>query len=103
MKTATLALLALLLARPAMAASEMTAGDLYSLCTSADDLTSCNFYIFGVRSLYSRRGPEALLETRRKRRSEHEQRADCEKQENPPAHHEQGAVVWLVVHVKVSK
>ena len=66
MKTATLALLALLLARPAMAASEMTAGDLYSLCTSADDLTSCNFYIFGVRSLYNRWGPEALLETRRK-------------------------------------
>ena len=50
MKTATLALLALLLARPAMAASEMTAGDLYSLCTSADesDLSACNFYIFGV-------------------------------------------------------
>jgi hypothetical protein len=50
MKTATLALLALLLASPAKADNEMTAGDLYSLCTSADenDLTSCRFYVFGV-------------------------------------------------------
>jgi Rap1a immunity proteins len=50
MKTATLALLALLLASPANAASEMKAGDLYSLCTSADEgnLTACNFYVFGV-------------------------------------------------------
>ena len=50
MKTATLALLALLLASPAKADNEMTAGDLYSLCTSADenDLTACRFYVFGV-------------------------------------------------------
>jgi hypothetical protein len=50
MKTATLALLALLLASPANAASEMKAGDLYLLCTSADEgnLTACNFYVFGV-------------------------------------------------------
>ena len=52
MKTAMLALLALLLASPApaRAGNEMTAGDLYSLCTSADenDLTSCRFYVFGV-------------------------------------------------------
>src|SRR5215813_9566627 len=50
MKTATLALLVLLLASPARADNEMTAGDLYSLCTSADedDLTSCRFYVFGV-------------------------------------------------------
>ena len=50
MKNATLAILALLLARPAMAAREMTAGDLYSLCTSADesDLSACNFYVFGA-------------------------------------------------------
>jgi len=50
MKTAALALLALLLAGPAKAASEMTAGDLYSLCASADenDLTACRFYVFGV-------------------------------------------------------
>ena len=43
-------LLALLIASPAKAASEMTAGDLYSLCTSADesDLSACNFYVFGV-------------------------------------------------------
>ena len=50
MKTATLALHALMLAGPARADNEMTAGDLYSLCTSADknDLTSCRFYVFGV-------------------------------------------------------
>jgi hypothetical protein len=50
MKPATLALLALLLAGPAKAVSEMTAGDLYSLCASADenDLTACRFYVFGV-------------------------------------------------------
>ena len=50
MKTATLALLALLLATPAKAATEMTACDLYSLCTSADEsnLTACNFYVIGV-------------------------------------------------------
>ena len=50
MKNAMLALLALLLASPAKAASEMTAGDLYSLCASADesDLSACNFYVFGV-------------------------------------------------------
>ena len=50
MKTATLALLVLLLASPARADNEMTAGDLYSLYTSADenDLTSCRFYVFGV-------------------------------------------------------
>jgi Rap1a immunity proteins len=43
-------LLALLIASPARADNEMTAGDLYSLCTSADenDLTSCRFYVFGV-------------------------------------------------------
>ena len=50
MKNAAPALLALLIAGPAMAASEMTAGDLYSLCASADenDLTACRFYVFGV-------------------------------------------------------
>jgi len=50
MKTAMLALLALSLASPARADNEMTAGHLYSLCTSADedDLTSCRFYVFGV-------------------------------------------------------
>jgi hypothetical protein len=50
MKAATLALLALLLASSARAVNEMTAGDLYLLCTSADenDLTSCRFYVFGV-------------------------------------------------------
>ena len=49
MKAATLALLALLLAGPATA-GEMTAGNLYSLCASADEsnLTACNFYVFGV-------------------------------------------------------
>jgi len=36
-------------------------------------------------------------------RGDHEQRADCEKQKDPPAHHQQGAAFWLVVHVKVSK
>ena len=43
-------LLALLITSPAKAASEMTAGDLYSLCTSADesDLMACRFYVFGV-------------------------------------------------------
>ena len=43
-------LAALLLGSPARADNEMTAGDLYSLCTSADenDLTSCRFYVFGV-------------------------------------------------------
>jgi len=49
MKALAIVLL-VLLASPAKAASEMTAGDLYSLCTSADesDLSACNFYIFGV-------------------------------------------------------
>ena len=49
MKTTTLVLLALLLAGPG-AAGEMTAGNLYSLCASADEsnLTACNFYVFGV-------------------------------------------------------
>jgi hypothetical protein len=39
-----------MLAGPARADNEITAGDLYSLCTSADenDLTSCRFYVFGV-------------------------------------------------------
>jgi hypothetical protein len=39
-----------LLASPAKADNEMTAGDLYSLCTSTgqNDLTSCRFYVFGV-------------------------------------------------------
>jgi Rap1a immunity proteins len=43
-------LLALLIASPARADNEMTAGDLYSLCTSADenDLTAYRFYVFGV-------------------------------------------------------
>jgi hypothetical protein len=49
MKALAIVLL-VLLASPAKAASEMTAGDLYSLCTSADesDLSACNFYVFGV-------------------------------------------------------
>ena len=43
-------LAALLLGSPARADNEMTAGDLYSLCTSADEnaLTSCRFYVFRV-------------------------------------------------------
>ena len=49
MKALAIVLL-VLLASPAKAASEMTAGDLYSLCTSAveSDLSACNFYVFGV-------------------------------------------------------
>jgi len=49
MKALAIVLL-VLLASPVKAASEMTAGDLYSLCTSADesDLSACNFYVFGV-------------------------------------------------------
>jgi len=49
MKALAIVLL-VLLPSPAKAASEMTAGDLYSLCTSADesDLSACNFYVFGV-------------------------------------------------------
>ena len=49
MKALAIVLL-VLLASPAKAASEMTAGDLYSLCASADesDLSACNFYVFGV-------------------------------------------------------
>ena len=49
MKALAIVLL-VLLPSPAKAASEMTAGDLYSLCTSADesDLSACNFYLFGV-------------------------------------------------------
>jgi hypothetical protein len=44
MKTTTLVLLALLLAGPG-AAGEMTAGNLYSLCASAEEsnLTACKF------------------------------------------------------------
>jgi hypothetical protein len=50
MKWLAIALTTLFFASPARADNEMTAGDLYSLCASADenDLTACRFYVFGV-------------------------------------------------------
>jgi hypothetical protein len=56
MKTFAIALAALALATPAHAAAQMTAGDLYRLCTSADkgEQTACRFFVFGVAEGFGR-------------------------------------------------